>query len=477
VRAHLRGTSAAPFVVAACCSLLSITSSSAAAPQGGAKAVDGEGCIRETSAGECKAAAAGAAIAPQATFIAGKGGATLLFTDKTSVRLTEGTEVRVLPRTKVQLSAREETPASVVQMARGKLVATLAGGAVRSAFMIKAPHAITTIVKHGSALVKLLDDGVAVGALEGTSLVAAGNDWSDVAEGKLRIIRKGDPKGTSRALVSAPELLPHSGMQLMVGPGKGQPVKLAWKPVVSAEAYEVELQPAGRPAVSRKVTKDQTELAFPDLAPGAYVAAVRAVDAEELESAWSPRAKFSLVGMELPRGALMMANGAIQLPDGQKVKLKNVDGLETSINDMTTFLPPPSEIGLLAGKAQVLRIRRKGEAEELRVKLEPRNVKALVDLTPRTARWPEDPVQISIRLATPDGHAPVGDVDLVPRVTIDLEQISVDWARQGGVMRGTVAPRGDNKPHIVRVEVSDQYGFYLGRNFLEVAPSHPAARR
>jgi hypothetical protein len=62
---------------------------------------------------------------------------------------------------------------------------------------------------------------------------------------------------------------------------------------------------------------------------------------------------------------------------------------------------------------------------------------------------------------------------MVPRVTLDQEVLTPSWSREGGRLRATIAPRGDKKPHVLRVEVSDQHGFPLGRNFLEVAAGPP----
>ncbi len=435
-----------------------------------AKAIEGEGCFRENGEGECKSIGKGVVMLAPSSFVGGKGGATLEFSDKISLRVPEGVEVKLLPRTKLQLSAKEDTSASVIGLNAGKVIVTLPEKG-KAAMMVKAPHQMTSITKSGSAVVKVSDESMAVGAFSGSSLLASGNDWNDVPSGKLRVIKKSDPKGQLRPLMATPEVTQLKPVQLVMNDARGEPLKLTWQPVPGAERYEAELRPAAGDVARQIVDKTKNEAGFGSLGGGSYTLVVRAIDSEELEGPWSAPQRVQVASVELPKGAIVMGDGAIQLPDGQKVKLKNVAGLEASFNDFAMFVAPPSEVGLLAGRAQVLRLRRKGETEELRVRLEPRSVKAEVDLTPKTARWPTDPVIIEIRLVSGTGGAPPTDVQVVPTVTIDLAPVEVTWARDGGRYRGTVAPRNDAKPHTVRVEVADQHGFFLGRNFLEVAPA------
>lgn len=436
---------------------------------------DGEGCIK-IDEGACNTVEIGATLTAQGTFVAGKRGATLSFSDQSTAQLSEGTEIKLQPRTKMQINAKESVSATVVQATRGKLIVSLPTQG-KAAVMVKAPNNMTGVVKTGSALVKVLDDGLAVGTLNGSALVASGNDWNDVLEGKLRVVRKSDPKGVVRSLIAAPRLLPVKGMQLVIGAGQSSPIKLGWQPVADAAAYEVELRPiSGGAGTVKRFPREAREASFDALAAGSYVAQVRAIDEEALESPWSPPAKLSIVGVALPPGAVVVG-GVIQLPEKQKVKLLNTEGLESSYNDIADFVTPPAELGLLTGKAQLFRLRRKGETEELQIRFEPRSVIAQVELTPRTARWPGDPVTISIKLTSADGQPVVGDVQLMPKVTLDLQPLTLDWTKTPGSMRATVAPHADGRPHALRVEVADQYGFFLGRGNLEIAPANESKKR
>jgi len=463
-RGYLAGVTRKLLVAAALGGMLSAPHAEAAVPN--AKLVGGGGCTKDAPEGSCKEAASGAWFAAQTFFVAGKEGATLELSDKSMVRLTEGTEVRLLPRTKLQLG-KGDTPAEAMQLYKGKLFADLSparGGAM----LVKSGHQQTAaVIKRGNAVVKISEEVFVLAMLKGVGVVGSGSDYNDVLEGKVRVMRKGDPKGTTRDLLKAPEGKLSAAILMKLGAG-GDPARLSWGALAGAEAYEVEVRPTKGAATQKKLPKGATELALEGLGGGAYEVAVRGIDAEDFESPWSAPVRLSVVGVELPPGASALGD-TVQLPDKGKIKLKATEGLEASYDQLTTFVPAPGEVGLSAGQAQTLRLRRRGEELEVRLKIVPRSYKAQVELSPRNARWPENPVQIDLQLVSGNGLPAPTDIEMVPRVTVDQEQVTPTWAREGGRMKATVPPRADGKPHVVRVEVNDQHGFFLGRGFLEVA--------
>ena len=91
---------------------------------------------------------------------------------------------------------------------------------------------------------------------------------------------------------------------------------------------------------------------------------------------------------------------------------------------------------------------------------------ANIDLGPKTAVWPRDPVWISVRVES-SSHAAV-DYEPQVRVTVNLQEVPVVWQKGAGVMRGMVAPQGGNGPWVVRAEAKDGRGKELGFGALEV---------
>ncbi|MDW8248116.1 MAG: serine/threonine-protein kinase [Myxococcales bacterium] len=219
---------------------------------------------------------------------------------------------------------------------------------------------------------------------------------------------------------------------------------------------------------SKKIPGKATELSLDGLEGGDYEIRLRGIDAEDLESPWSSPQKLSVVGVDLPPGSFAQGN-MIQLPEKGRLKVRASGEIEASYDRLTTFVPVPGEVGLDQGKARVLRLRRRGESREVQLQILPRSYRAQVRLVPPNARWPQDSIEIEVELVTGNGMSAPSDIELIPRVTLDQEVLLLPFQREGSKLRATVAPRGDRKPHVLRVEVSDQFGFFLGRNFLEVA--------
>jgi hypothetical protein len=59
-------------------------------------------------------------------------------------------------------------------------------------------------------------------------------------------------------------------------------------------------------------------------------------------------------------------------------------------------------------------------------------------------------------------------------VKLGIEPIEVTFSRQGNRLVGVVPPPAKPGPWVLRVEVKDQFGALLGRDFLEIAKA-PAA--
>ncbi len=66
-------------------------------------------------------------------------------------------------------------------------------------------------------------------------------------------------------------------------------------------------------------------------------------------------------------------------------------------------------------------------------------------------------------------------VQLKPTVTLGIEPIEVAFTRDGNRLTGTVPPNAAPGPWVLRVEVQDQFGALLGRDFLEIGKAPPPA--
>ena len=68
------------------------------------------------------------------------------------------------------------------------------------------------------------------------------------------------------------------------------------------------------------------------------------------------------------------------------------------------------------------------------------------------------------------------DVKAKASVFVNVTPVQIDWKRDRNLLSGVV-PRGKGTgPWVVRVEVADDTGSVVGRNFLEIAPEPPAKK-
>jgi hypothetical protein len=204
------------------------------------------------------------------------------------------------------------------------------------------------------------------------------------------------------------------------------------------------------------------------LTPGQYSVTSRAVDSSGIFGPDSPASSLRVVGAELPVGARYEA-GAILLGQRSRVKLLGAQGLEASYGASTTFVTAPDTVGLSRGEGTVLRLREPGTVNEVRVGLEPRTLRADVDITPKHPRWPEDMIEVTVHLFDARGRAVNETVQVKPTVMVDVTPVEVKWLRSDNALHAFVpAPQGLG-PWVVRVEIADEFGDPAGRDFMEVA--------
>ena len=121
----------------------------------------------------------------------------------------------------------------------------------------------------------------------------------------------------------------------------------------------------------------------------------------------------------------------------------------------------------------MVRLRARGSKDELSLTLAPRTLRAEVRLGPARASWPHDRVAVSIRLTDSRGRPVADDVQAKTSVFVNVAPVQVEWKRERNLLRGLVPAGTGAGPWVVRVEVSDDSGNVVGRDFLEIAPTPP----
>jgi hypothetical protein len=435
----------------------------------------GRGCVREGPGLTCRDVSADLTTGPQGSFVAGTEGATLRLHDGSALELDAEAEVRFLATQQVQVPSRIKAP--VVQLLQGRARCTVSAATTPKAVMVRGPSGSVAVVSAGTSAFRVGPDRLTIGVRSGKAITSSGeNDWIELKPGRARTLSRSG-KSVVRAALAVPTLSADPSLAIVSAPPSPPPA-LRWQAVPGAEGYEVALRPLGstRPTWTRRTSPATLSMILTDVPPGSYDALIRAFDAEELDEEWSKPAQVNFITLELPPGAAFVGENTVQLPDGQKLGLRHVQGLESTLNESASFAPAANEARLMTDRPQLVRLRRPGSTRELAIKLEPRSFQVNVDIGPKRARWPGDAVTVVVRAINRDGSALPPTLKLTPRVLLNTDPINVAWTHEGSTMRAVIAPRPSGTPNVLRVEVLDQYGYVLGRNFLEIADKNTPLR-
>jgi hypothetical protein len=210
------------------------------------------------------------------------------------------------------------------------------------------------------------------------------------------------------------------------------------------------------------------------LGVGRYFVRLRTIDADGLSSASSPVRRLAVVPLGLPPGShCNPATRQVVVPEGRDVSFGNADDLELAV-DQGGFVKAPTALRMDGAPAHDIRIRLREDASSVSVvHIVRRALRADVRITPRGARWPHDPIDISVVIEDPTGQLDAEKVEPELRVLLGLQELKLDWVHHGAVWAARVAPRRMGGPTVLRVIANDEHGTPIGRNFLEIAGAEP----
>lgn len=377
---------------------------------------------------------------------------------------------------RLQLSptGSEKTTVQVVKLAAGRVTVIIPESKhPKTAVLIQAPRKVSAIAKGGQSLVITAPDRVTVAAVRGEMLAALGNDWKALASGSLRSF--GGGVTSEQPVPAAPKLQVASSMLLALrGDVTTQVRALPNQGVVYRQLSLFRVDGSKRSKLTDTEWRSDLQQ-LPRLTPGRYEVQARAVDRFGVESAASDPLTLRVIGAELPEGA-RLASDVILLGRSGRVKLIGADGLEASYGRASVFIPVPKDVGLARGESTLLRLREPGAKEELGIHLEPRTLKADLEIGPKSARWPGDALQVSVKLFD-HGNRPVTDaLKNKPHVFVNVQEIEPNWTHTGNVYSAKIAPASGPGPWVVRVEVTDDFGEEVARDFIELGGAKVASQ-
>ena len=117
---------------------------------------------------------------------------------------------------------------------------------------------------------------------------------------------------------------------------------------------------------------------------------------------------------------------------------------------------------------RVVHLRDSASGDESQLVLARREIRASVELSPRSAR-PGDPVNARVLVWDPTGRIDPAVENLTVEALFDLDRVAVPWQRSGNVWTARFGTRHTAVPTVVRVVVRDSLGIEIGRGVLELA--------
>lgn len=388
------------------------------------------------------------------------GGAVLEFSSDAKYELGRPIKLQLAP------TGSDKTAVQVVKLSAGRVSVRIPQAKhPKTAVLIQAPRKVSAVAKGGESVVISTQERVTVAAVQGEMLAALGNDWKPLASGVVRSFAAGS--AIEQAVPVAPQLSATHTMLLALRGGASTTVRVPVNPSVSYRNLTLyRLEGARRSVVSDgEWRSDAREL--PGLSPGRYEVMARAVDRFGVQGPASAPLTLRVVGVELPEGA-RLRDDVILLGRSGRVKLIGAEGLETSYGRADLFVPAPKDVGLARGKSTLLRLREPGSQNELRVQLEPRSLRADVAIGPKTARWPGAPLEVSVKLFDQRGKPVTDALKTKPRVFVNVDAVEPAWTHSGNTYTAKIAPQPGAGPWVVRVEVNDDFGDQVGRDFIEL---------
>ena len=244
-----------------------------------------------------------------------------------------------------------------------------------------------------------------------------------------------------------------------------------WNPIAESAGYRVEFARDAefRSPLAAPEKTDATSWSRV-LAPGRYFARVGALDANGLSGQVSAVRQLVVIPCTLPPGASAdMVRHTVVLPEGREISFGDTTDLELAV-DKGGFSRAPKAVRMDGEPEHELRLRlRDDPSSASTMMITRRALKADVRLTPRTASWPADPVDVSVTIEDPSGQTDPSKVEAHLSVMLGITELKLKWSHDGAVWSARVSPRNLGGPAVLRVIAKDEFGTQIGRNFLEIA--------
>jgi hypothetical protein len=337
--------------------------------------------------------------------------------------------------------------------------------------VISGPGSTHLALRGAEVQVAVKGDRMVAQVNEGTARAGSNKRWITIEKAQASTMTAQGYPTAARDETHAPEWKTGQGCTPALGvvePGNASNVGVCWEPRADATAYVVEFaRDESFAAIEQSETTTSTTWSK-SLPEGRYFVRTRTIDADTLTSRTSTVRKLGVVSFDLPPGASAnLGARTVVLPQGRAFALRDSTGLETAL-DRGIFVTIRGPIVMDAEASHHLRFRLAGDpSSESTLELQRRALRADIQIGPKSAHWPVDPVDITVTMRDPAGLVDATQVAPKLHVLLGLTELPVAWSHSGPVWTARLAPRNVG-PTVVRVLAEDEFGNSLGRTFLEV---------
>jgi hypothetical protein len=400
--------------------------------------------------------------------VAGSDGAQYQLPGGMRVTLSAKSEATVVAQPQMlSLNAGKRTPTYSVFLKSGRIdvdIPTSAGGAV----LVAAPADVRIICQRGTSSISASSQTTWASAEKFPLLVSQKERLSKLPAGTIRKFSQGAGPEDYRAL-EAPKWLAGRKLWLAV-PETVKVSDFSWAPVAGAQSYRVELREATSGTLVADFAQVETQVKdrLPSLASGDYDLYVRAIDHNNMPGTVSKSMRLRIVGVDVPYGAKLQPDARIEMSRSQTIQLKNADGLSLKRATERVVRSASEPVGIADGQPTPLMIQDGDSANACLMWLLPSRSPIAAYVGPKWVIWPHEFVDLAVHWTDQVGRRLPDDVEPTVTVYVGIEPVDVPWEKHADVWRARLGPQPGHGPWVVRLEVRDQTGGILARDFVEV---------
>ena len=408
--------------------------------------------------------------------VAGSQGAKYRLPGGIQVNLSPNSEATVATQPQMlAITSGKRTPTYSVFLSAGRVDVDIPSGSP-GAVAVAGPANVRVIARQGQVTTLASGNSVYALSTKYPLLVSQKDRLSTVAPGLIRQFSR-NTSPTDRPALGAPTWLAGRRVWLAI-PDSARVSNFAWTPVQGATRYSIELRRANDGHVLGEFSESSTKIgqSLPPLTAGNYQLAVRAVDELGLPGLSSEPLRVQVVGVAIPPGAKLQPDSRIEMSQTQTIQLNNADGLSLTRAQERVQRPASEPIGISNGKPTPILIQGEDPAAPVLMWLLPSKTPVSAHVGPKWVIWPHESVNLEISWTDAIGRHLAPDIEPVVSVLVGIEPVDVVWDKQATYWHAKLAPQPGRGPWIVRLEVHDQLGGLLARDFVEVEqrPKHRA---